>query len=157
MCNDVVDRPPVAAYRGRMPILEVHLVDGLHSAEQHTALLMTMSARYAEVLESPIGRVRAYLTLHQPQHWATAGVPAAQQPGSAPYFTAIVLAGRPAEQRHRLLASFTDILVSVLGVDRGLVRGRIIQVDPDDWGIAGTPAAAARRDEIAERAAASRP
>lgn len=81
-------------------------------------------------------------------------MPAAQEPVSAPYFTAIVLAGRPAEQRHRLLAALTDILVEVLGVDRGLVRGRIIQVEPEDWGIGGTPAAAVRRDEITARAAA---
>jgi Uncharacterized protein, 4-oxalocrotonate tautomerase homolog len=122
-----------------MPILEVHLVEGMHTPAQHAELLTTMSARYAEVLESPLQRVRAYLTLHRPEHWATAGVPAAGD--AAPYFTAIVLAGRPAEQRHRLLGAFTDILVDVLGVDRGLVRGRIIQVDPDDWAIGGVPRA----------------
>lgn len=153
--NGVVRAASTPPYRGGMPILEVHLVDGAHSAAQHAALLTTMSARYAAILTSPIERVRAYLTLHRPEHWATAGVPASTGPGSAPYFTAIVLAGRPVEQRHRLLAELTDILVEVLGVDRGLVRGRIIQVDPDDWGIAGTPAAAARRDEIATRAAAA--
>lgn len=136
-----------------MPILTVHLVEGLHTAEQHARLLATMSARYAEVLDSPIERVRACITLHRPEYWATGAVTAAEEPVSAPYFTAIVLAGRPAEQRHRLLATFTDALVEILGVDRALVRGRIVQVDPEDWGIGGVPAAAARQAEIAARAA----
>jgi 4-oxalocrotonate tautomerase family enzyme len=132
-----------------MPILEVHLVEGRHTAAQHAALLTALSTRYAEVLESPIERVRAYLTLHRPEHWAAAGVPGAE----APYFTAVVLEGRPAEQRRRLLAAFTDILVDVLGVERRLVRGRIIQVHPDDWAIGGVPASEARRSEVAARAA----
>ncbi len=132
-----------------MPILEVHLVDGKHTAAQHAELLTTMSARYAEVLESPVERVRAHVTLHRPEHWATGGVPAAAV--SAPYFTAIVLEGRPAEQRRRLLEAFTDIIVDVLGVDRRDVRGRIIQVHPDDWAIGGVPASVARRSEIAAR------
>lgn len=132
-----------------MPIVEVHLVEGRHTAAQHAELLAALSRRYAEVLESPIERVRAHLTLHAPEHWATAGEPGVE----APYFTALALRGRPVEQRHRLLGAFTDVIVDVLGVDRRLVRGRIIQVDPDDWGIGGMPASAARRDEIAERAA----
>lgn len=130
-----------------MPILEVHLVDGMHTPAQHADLLTSMSARCAEVLGSPLDRVRAYVTLHRPEHWATGGVPGAP----APYFTAIVLQGRPAEQRRRLLGAVTDILVDVLGVDRRLVRGRIIQVHPDDWAIGGVPAGAARQSEIAAR------
>jgi len=133
-----------------MPILEVHLVEGMHTPAQHTDLLRSMSRRYAEVLESPLDRVRAYVTLHRPEHWAVGGEPG----GAAPYFTAIVLEGRPAEQRRRLLGAFTDIIVDILGVDRKLVRGRIIQVRPDDWGIGGVPASSARRDEIAARAQA---
>ncbi len=134
-----------------MPILEVHLVEGEHTAAQHVELLTRMSARYAEVLASPLERVRAYLTLHRPEHWATGGVAGVE----APYFTAIVLEGRPAEQRRRLLEAFTDILVDTLGVDRRLVRGRIIQVPPEDWAIGGVPASAARRDEIAARSGAT--
>lgn len=130
-----------------MPILEVHLVEGEHTPVQHAELLARLSARYAEVLESPIERVRAYVTLHRPEHWATGGVAGVE----APYFTAIVLEGRPAEQRRRLLEAFTDILVDTLNVDRSLVRGRIIQVPPDDWAIGGVPASAARRTEIAAR------
>lgn len=135
-----------------MPILNVHLVDGLHSAEQHERLLVTMSARYADILSSPLGRVRAYLTLHHAGRWATGGVLASAEPVSAPYFTAIVLEGRPVEQRQRLLHEFTDILVDVLGARRDLIRGQIIQVHPDDWAIGGVPASVKREAEIRARA-----
>ena len=134
-----------------MPILEVHLVAGEHAASQVTELLTRMSARYAEVLESPLERVRAYVTLHRPEHWATGGVAGVE----APYFTAMVLEGRPVEQRRRLLGAFTDILVDTLGVDRRAVRGRIIPVSPDDWAIGGVPASSVRSAEIAARARSS--
>lgn len=132
-----------------MPIVNVHLVAGLHTPEQQVQLLDQLSRTYAAILDSPLERVRAYVTPHRPADWATGGV--VGEP--APYFTAIVLAGRPVQQRQRLLAAFTDILVAVLGVDRRLVRGHIIQVDPDDWAIGGVPASAVRREEIAARAA----
>ncbi|MGI5132613.1 tautomerase family protein [Pseudonocardia sp. CA-107938] len=132
-----------------MPILEVHLVEGTHTSTQHTELLRTLSVRYAELLEAPVERVRAYLTLHRPEHWVVGGEPGK----AAPYFTALMLEGRPAEQRARVLGALTDIVVDVLGVERRDVRGRIIQVPPEDWGIGGVPASAARRDEIAARSA----
>ena len=49
-----------------MPTLEVHLVAGEHADAQVAELLTRMSARYAEVLESPLERVRSYATLHEP-------------------------------------------------------------------------------------------
>lgn len=137
-----------------MPILELHLVEGDHSPAEHAQLLERLSARYAEVLESPVERVRAYLTLHAREHWAAGGTTHA---APAPYVTAIVLEGRPVEQRHRLLAELTDLIVEILGVERSRVRGRVIQVPPDDWAIGGVPASGARRDEIAARAAARAP
>jgi len=131
-----------------VPILEVHVVEGDHTPAEHARLLELMSRRYAEVLESPLERVRAYVTVHAAEHWATAAETGGEP---APYFTAIVLEGRPVEQRHRLLADFTDLVVEVLGVARPRVRGRIIQVPPDDWAIGGVPASGVRRDEIAGR------
>lgn len=133
-----------------MPIVTVHLLEGRHAAGQVTTLLSALTERYAAILESPPERVRAFARMHPPDLWLTGG-----QPGrSAPYFTALVLAGRPVAQRHRLLADFTDLIVDVLGVERAAVRGRIVPVDPDDWGIGGVPASAARRAEIDARAAA---
>ena len=137
-----------------MPILEIHVVEGDHSPDAVARLLARTSRRYAEVLESPLERIRAYVTAHPRAHWAVGGetgATTALEP--APYFTAIVLEGRPVEQRHRLLADLTDLVVDVLGAARSRVRGRIIQVPPDDWAIGGVPASGARRDEIAARAA----
>jgi len=66
----------------------------------------------------------------------------------------IVLAGRPLAQRHALLEAFTDLLVEHLGAERSLIRGRAIEVDPDDWSIGGVAASTARRAEISARESA---
>ena len=131
-----------------MPVVEVHLVAGAHDDAAVATLLARLSHAYAEVLSSPVGRIRAAVTLRAPEHWAVGGVTGGD---AAPYFTAVVLEGRPVEQRHRLLATFTDLVVETLGVDRSRVRGRIVQVPPDDWAVGGVPAATARRAEIADR------
>ncbi|WP_433798937.1 tautomerase family protein [Actinomycetospora sp. CA-084318] len=134
-----------------MPVVEIHLVEGAHDDRRIEDLLRRVSERYAAVLESPIDRVRAFVTMHAPQHWMTGGVPAAVDGDPAPYFAAAVLEGRPVDQRHRLLAELTDVLCDVLGVTRSRVRGRVVQVPPDDWAIGGVPAATRRRDEIVAR------
>jgi phenylpyruvate tautomerase PptA (4-oxalocrotonate tautomerase family) len=126
-----------------MPVLGIHLVEGLHTPSQHAELLVAMSTRYAEVTEVPLDRVRAHVTLHRPELWANGGIPADGR--SAPYFTAVVLADRPAELRRRLLGALTDLVVDVLGVDRRLVHGEIVPVEPDDWAVGGVSAGAARR------------
>src|SRR5690606_41267166 len=101
-----------------------------------------MSTRYAEVTGVPRDRVRAHVTLHRPELWANGGIPADGR--SAPYFTAVVFADQPAEVRRRLLGALTDLIVDVLGVDRRLVHGEAIPVQPDDWAIGGVSAAAPR-------------
>lgn len=130
-----------------MPILEVHLVEGAHTSLQQSELLTAISTRYAEVLEVPRDDVRAYLTLHRPELWATGAIPASGR--SAPYFTAVVLADRPVELRRRLLGALTDLLVDVLGVDRRLVHGRIIPVQPEDISVGGVRAG--RRSQLSSR------
>ncbi|MDL5158486.1 tautomerase family protein [Actinomycetospora termitidis] len=134
-----------------MPVVEIHLVEGDHDDRRLEDLLRRVSERYAAVLESPIERVRAFVTMHPPQHWMTGGVTAAVDGDAAPYFAAAVLEGRPVEQRHRLLAELTDVICEVLGATRSRVRGRVVQVPPDDWSIGGVPAATRRREEIVAR------
>jgi phenylpyruvate tautomerase PptA (4-oxalocrotonate tautomerase family) len=121
-----------------MPVIGVHLVEGMHTPAQHAELLVAMSTRYAEVAGAPLEQVRAHVTLHRPALWATGGIPASGR--SAPYFTAVVLADQPAELRRRLLGALTDLIVDVLGVDRRLVHGEIVPVQPDDWAVGGVPA-----------------
>lgn len=121
-----------------MPVLGVHLVQGMHTPAQHTELLVAMSTRYAEVTEVPLERVRAYVTLHRPELWATGGIPADGR--SAPYFTAAVFTDRPADLRRRLLGALTDLVVDVLGVDRRLVHGEVVPVRTEDWVVGGVVA-----------------
>jgi phenylpyruvate tautomerase PptA (4-oxalocrotonate tautomerase family) len=132
-----------------MPILEVHLVEGSHTPAQHAELLTAISTRYAEVLELPRDQVRAYLTLHRPELWATGAIPASGM--SAPYFTAVVFADRPVELRRRLLGALTDLLVDVLGVDRRLVHGRVVPVQPEDWAVGGAAPGVLRRGQLSSR------
>ncbi|MFC5232246.1 4-oxalocrotonate tautomerase [Pseudonocardia zijingensis] len=118
-----------------MPVLEIHLVEGLHTSAQHAELLVVMSTRYAEITGVPRDRVRAHITLHRPELWANGAIPADGR--SAPYFTAVVYTDHPAELRRRLLGALTDLLVDVLGVDRRLVHGQLVPVQPDDCAVGG--------------------
>jgi len=135
-----------------MPVAHFHLADGAYTAEQHRELLTVASRCYSETLDSPIERVRVFIVRYRPDDVAVAGTTVAEGAPAAPYFTAIVLAGRPARQRQELAVRFTDLIVDVFGVQRSLVRGQIVEVDPANWTIAGNPAATIRAGEIATRA-----
>ncbi|GAA3587646.1 hypothetical protein GCM10022222_85350 [Amycolatopsis ultiminotia] len=148
-----------------MPILTLHLVEGRHSPEDIRAVVAACADAYANELNSPMDRVRAFVRFHDPALTFVAGAfvddvdaPAGHPADpTAPFFEFIVLKGRPLAQRQNLLATFTDLVVSHLNVRRELVRGRAIEVDPQDWGIGGTPASTMRASEIAARAAAGVP
>ena len=71
-----------------------------------------------------------------------------------PFVQMALLAGRPKEQHHALIAAITAIIERVLGTAPGRVRIQISEVAPDSWGIGGVPAAVARAEEIKARAAA---
>lgn len=135
-----------------MPIVNFHLVEGMASPEQEQRLLIAASKLYAEVLEAPMDRVRAFITPHAPSRFAAVGDLVAANGLHAPYFEFIVLEGRPLDQIHSLLAGFTDLLVDTLGVRRDLVRGSCRRVAPQDWSIGGVPASVLRKDEVAARA-----
>ena len=59
--------------------------------------------------------------------------------------------GRTDEQKRRLMAGFTDLIEELLKVPRGVIRGGIVPVAPEDWSIAGVPASEVRQDEIKAR------
>jgi len=138
-----------------MPVFEVHLAEGQHTAEQQQELLRRSAALYAEVLGSPVDRVRVLVTLHRPELFFAGGKLLSEDPRPAPYFSFVVLEGRPVEERQRLLAGFTDLLVEVLGVERSRVRGGCRRIAPEDWAIGGTPASVLRAAEIEARAKAA--
>lgn len=135
-----------------MPVAHVHLPADTFDDQRCRRMLLDLSEVYARILDSPIERVRVFLEFHPPSAVAVGGRIVAEGGPPAPFFTAIVLAGRPESQRRDLLRAFTDTLVDCLGVDRSLVRGRIIEVAPANWGIAGDTAAETRAAEIAARA-----
>lgn len=132
-----------------MPVAHFYVTEC--SPEQQRRLLLEGGRRYAAVFDSPMERVRVFVHRLPPDGVAVGGRVLAEGGEPAPFFTALAMAGRPAGQRHRLLAELTDLLVDVLGVDRSLVRGQVTEVDPDGWGIAGRPASAVRAAEIAAR------
>ncbi|AIL59836.1 MULTISPECIES: tautomerase family protein [Pseudomonas] len=136
-----------------MPVVNFHLVQGHCSAEQKVQLLKAASQLYSQVLESPIERVRAFVTLHAADECAVAGDVVSANGLHAPYFDFIVLEGRPLDERRQLMSGFTNLLVDILEVERRLVRGRCTRVEPQDWSIGGLGADALREQEISARAA----
>ena len=141
------------AYGCAMPIVTFHLVDQMHSEQQLEHLLRQGSQLYARVLGSPPDRIRAFVHMVPAQRVAVGGELVRDTRRAAPYFEFLMLAGRPAAQRHDLLRGFTDLLVELLEVARESVRGRAIVLDPDDWSIGGEAASVLRADEISARAA----
>lgn len=137
-----------------MPILEYHLADGEYSEEQCERLIIESSKLYAEVLKSPIDRVRVFIHLHKRFCVATYGIPMSKGGVSAPYFHFLVLRGRSLDERHRLLGGFTDLVVQILGAERGLIRGGCWPIPPEDWSIGGSPASELRAAEVSARAKA---
>lgn len=136
-----------------MPVAHFYLTSCTPEQERH--LLTDGSRRYAAALGAPLERVRLFVHQCSPSSVAVGGLPLSEGGDCAPFFDALVLAGRPVEQRHRLLAELTDMCVEVLGANRDRVRGVVTEVDPDHWAIGGIPAAIRRADEIAARAASA--
>lgn len=133
-----------------MPIVNYHLAADTYSDEQCQQLLEKSSQLYADVLASPVERVRAFIQLYNTKMMAVAGQ-VVHEAKAAPYFEFIVLAGRPVEQRERLLIGFTDLIVETLDVERSLIRGCCRLVESEDWCIGGITANKLRAKEIKER------
>lgn len=131
-----------------MPIVHFHIVEGQTTSAQEEVLLIGASRLYAEALQCPMDRVRAFIQTYPPTRCAVAGQTVAAGGPHAPYFEFLVLEGRPLSQRQRLLSGFTDLLVDILKVDRSLVRGHCKRVQPDEWAIAGAPASKVRKADI---------
>jgi phenylpyruvate tautomerase PptA (4-oxalocrotonate tautomerase family) len=138
-----------------VPVVRFHLVAGEYSTAQVKRLLVSSAQVYSETLQSPMERVRGFVQLYEPELCLVAGDIVGDGGRPAPFFEFIVLAGRPLEQRQSLLRAFTELVVEHLGAERRLVRGRAIEVSPEDWAIAGVPASVQRADEIRLRAEAA--
>ncbi|MFY0678813.1 MAG: tautomerase family protein [Neptuniibacter sp.] len=135
-----------------MPLVTYHLVEDQLTDYQSEQLLLKGAQLYADVLDSPVERVRGLINTYSAKRALVGGKVLFEGEQGAPYFEFIVLAGRPQEQIKRLMVGFTDLIVEVLGVDRSVIRGRCLRVEPDDWGIAGQFASELRAKEIQARA-----
>lgn len=135
-----------------MPVAHIHTTGS--TPEQRRQIGAEVTRIYAEVLEAPVDRIRVFVVDHAPADVTVAGVNVADGGEPATYFSAIVFASRTVDQRHRLLKEVSEALARILAVDLALVRGHILPVAPDDWGIGGVAAAVARGHEIAERLSA---
>ncbi|MCB1755845.1 MAG: tautomerase family protein [Gammaproteobacteria bacterium] len=134
-----------------MPVVTFHLTEGYFTDEQAKRLLVSAANLYAEVLDAPMERIRAFVTPHAPTHCLVAGQLVSEGRQHAPYFEFIVLDGRPLSQRQRLMAGFTELAASILGVEPAVIRGQCIRVRPEEWGIGGVPASVLRETEIQKR------
>ncbi|TDU28582.1 4-oxalocrotonate tautomerase [Panacagrimonas perspica] len=138
-----------------MPILEYHLTENQYSDAQCEKLLVESSKLYAEILKSPLDRVRVVIHEHKASKVAVGGVMMNQGGKSAPFFFFLALLGRPENERHALLTGFTDLVVNILGAERAAVRGGCWTIPPEDWAIGGTPASVLRAAEVRARAEAA--
>lgn len=141
-----------------MPIAQIFLPRNSFGDDAIGAMILEASAYYARTLypdtvPPPIERVRFFAVLVEPQHWAAGGQLASNGGESAPYFTCLAMTGRSVEQHHALLAGITEIIARHLHCDARQIRGQILTVEPDNWGIGGTPASIARRAEVEAREA----
>jgi phenylpyruvate tautomerase PptA (4-oxalocrotonate tautomerase family) len=139
-----------------MPIVQFYLVETAHDPSAIAALLKAASHFYATTLYPeldplPLDRVRAFVSATPPHLWASAGMLISEGGLPAPYFTCLALAGRPAEQLRQLMEGMTGLIVEHLAVERTLVRGMLIPIDPDHWFIGGQPASLARKSEVRAR------
>lgn len=139
-----------------MPVLQFHLVSEAYPEAAVAALLADASQFYASALypeleRPPVERVRAFVNDVAPQLWATGGVPVSQGGVPAPFFTCLSLQGRPADQLQALMAGLTTRIAQHLDCAPTVVRGQLIEIEPQHWFIAGLPASQTRAAEIAAR------
>ena len=133
-----------------MPVLQVYLDTSQHKQGDLNRFLKKASAAFASRLSCPEDRIRVYIH-HTPRALCAIGGSIDPSTTQAPFVQFYLLAGRPPEQKIGLLQDFTSLLASELAIPAELIRGFCTHVPPQDWGIAGIPAAIEREDEIAAR------
>ncbi len=136
-----------------MPVMQIHLTRGHHAPDKIEELLVRCSHHFASVLECPVDRIRVFAIEHPPERCCIGGKLVSEGGSVAPYFSFVLMQGRTTEMKHALMRGFTDLIEACLEVPRGVIRGGIVPVSPEDWSIAGVPASEVRKDEILARSA----
>tara|TARA_Y100001949_G_scaffold43806_1_gene35949 strand:- start:737 stop:1153 length:417 start_codon:yes stop_codon:yes gene_type:complete len=138
-----------------MPVVMFQVPESVSSAEVSQTITRTACDLFAEVLEAPSNRIRAYLSTYPDTGICAGGNVLAAGGDPAPFYQFYVLADRSPELVSRLHAAFTGLLAESLQVDVSIIRGVCHRISPDDWAIAGKPASEIRKAEIEGRKAQS--
>jgi 4-oxalocrotonate tautomerase family enzyme len=137
-----------------MPFLRVDLAGPVDPALKRQLLEQT-AALFAEIMESPVDRVRTQVHELPSDSFAVGGIPISESGVQAPFITLDVLEGRPDAQHAALIERISALVGDLVGVEPDRVRLRINEVKPLDWGIGGVPASVLRQREIESRATSS--
>jgi len=142
-----------------VPAAHINLLQG-HTRQELREVIIGVSDVMASVLGAPKDRLEVWITEHDPELFGVDGAPASdalvrrpRREVEIPLVLMTLLAGRPVEQHHALIAGITEVIEHVLGTPPGRTRIGITTVSPDSWGIGGRPASVVRAGEIAARAA----
>ena len=133
-----------------MPFLRVDLA-GPVAPEIKRDLLRRTAELFAEIIESPVDRIRTQVHELPGGSFAVGGVPIAESHAQAPFITLDLFKGRPAEQHTALIERMSRLVADIVGAPIERVRLRINEVEPGCWGIGGVPADRLRKTEIDAR------
>jgi phenylpyruvate tautomerase PptA (4-oxalocrotonate tautomerase family) len=134
-----------------MPITVINLQCDRYEDDAIERFVNAVCALKADVLESPIDRIRVIVNDCPAKYISIGGVLASKSGAAAPFYESFLLEGRPMSQQQAVLAGIAELLAEHLGEDKAHIRGVIHMVAPERWGIAGKPAAGVRADEIEAR------
>jgi len=134
-----------------MPITVVNIQCDRYQDSDIENFVNAVCAFKAQVLESPIDRIRVIVNDCPAKYISVGGVLASKSDVGAPFYESFLLEGRPTSQQQAVLAGIADLLAEHLGENKNVIRGIIRMVPPEHWGIAGKPAAGVRSDEIEAR------
>ena len=134
-----------------MPFLRVDLAAPV-APETKRELLRRTAELFAEIIESPIDRIRTQVHELPGGSFAVGGIPIAESHAQAPFITLDLFRGRPLEQHTALIERMSKLVAEIVGAPIERVRLRINEVSPGCWGIGGVPADQIRRGEIDARA-----
>jgi 4-oxalocrotonate tautomerase len=133
-----------------MPVISIELMAGI-SEEVVAELLDRAPARFAELIDAPIERIRARIDEVPANRWRVGGRADAEP---RPLIRLELMRGRPAELIERLMAEISALVAEILDIPVLATRLLIQEVDPAHWAIGGIPAGRVRADEVEARATA---
>jgi 4-oxalocrotonate tautomerase family enzyme len=140
-----------------MPVAHINVLKG-HPRPVLRQLIAEVSETLSRVIGAPMDRLEVWITEVDPELWGIAGTPAqdvltedSRPHLEMPFIQMVLLAGRPKEQHHRLIADITEVTARILKTDKDRIRLHIAEADPDSWGIGGVPASIRRAAEIKAR------